>query len=373
MSGDVWADGGDPAERLAAAREELQAAEESLEATGEERVADAADAYRTATDLLDRYVDTATGTGDFAAYVEFQDRFLGLVDDLDDDVPAADAFEEAAELLDKRRLSEDDFERARELLEPAREMLAKLERRDAAEESLRAAESDARRRLKSVEERIEELERLRAFGKADLDAPTERLREPIEAYDEGIKEDFGTYRSSASAREVLSFVARTTSYPLVEFRQPPAELREYVETTDAGEEPITKLLEYADYSSSKLDHYVDDPGLLRTRVAVHRTYLERLDADPLVVGWPPPSADRLRHRASELVSVVGRFADEGTVAALRRVRDLPRTTDYERLRTAATARTELSDDARERLQSGAVESELAERRAERERLREALD
>ena len=90
------------------------------------------------------------------------------------------------------------------------------------------------------------------------------------------------------------------------------------------------------------------------------------------MGWPPPSADRLRPRASELVSVVGRFADEETVAALRRVRDLPRTTDYERLRTAATARTELSDDARERLQSGAVESELAELRAERERLRETL-
>ena len=43
MSADVRADGGDPAERLAAAREELRAAEESVEAMidaieGEKRV-----------------------------------------------------------------------------------------------------------------------------------------------------------------------------------------------------------------------------------------------------------------------------------------------------------------------------------------------
>jgi hypothetical protein len=365
MSGD------DAAAELEAAREELRAAEDAVEATGEERVFAAADAYRQATDLLDRYVDDATGTGDFAAYVEFQDRFLGLVEDLDD-VPAVDAFEEAAELLDKRRLSEADFERARELLEPAREMVAKLERRDAAEESLRAAESEANRRLKAVEERIDELERLQSLGEADLDAPTERLREPVETYDEGVRDDFEAFLSAASAREVLAFVATTESYPLVSFRQPPTELREYVESKAAGEEPIPKLLEYADYSPSKLDHYVDDPGALRTRVAVHRTYLERLGADSLTVGWPPPTADRLRHRAAELVSVVGRFADEETVAALRRVRDLPRTTDYERLRTAAEARAELTEDERERIAAGSVAAELDSLRDERARLRDAL-
>jgi hypothetical protein len=367
MSGD------DPAAELEAAREELQAAEDAIAEVGEDRVAAAADAYRTATNLLDRYVESATGTGDFASYVEFQDRFLGLVEDLDDDVPARGAFEEAAELLDKRRLSESDFERAREMLEPARETVAKLERRDAAEDGVRAAESQANRRLKTVEERIEELERLQSLGEADLDAPTERLRDPIETYDEAVRRDFESFLSSASARAVLQFVTTTESYPLVSYRQPPAELERYVESKAAGEEPIPKLLEYADYSPSKLDHYVDDPGALRTRVAVHRTYLERLDADPLVVGWPPPDADRLRHRAAELVSVVGRFADEETVAALRRVRDLPREADYERLRTAAEAQTELSEEEQERIDRGDVADELADLRAERERLRDVLD
>jgi hypothetical protein len=51
---------------------------------------------------------------------------------------------------------------------------------------------------------------------------------------------------------------------------------------------------------------------------------------------------------------------------------LTRRDDYERLRTATRARTELTDDELERLRSGAVESDLAELRDARDALAEAL-
>jgi len=177
----------------------------------------------------------------------------------------------------------------------------------------------------------------------------------------------------AGSRKQLAFVESTAAFPLVEYRQPPSELREYVERRPAGEEPVPQLLTYADYSRSKLDHYVEDAGKLKSRVAVHRTYLERLDAEPLTVGWAPPPADELRYRLRELESVVSRIADEDVVARLRDLRALAGEPRYGRLREAALAREELSETERERVQSGDVGEELRRCRAARERLVAALD
>jgi hypothetical protein len=147
----------------------------------------------------------------------------------------------------------------------------------------------------------------------------------------------------------------------------------YVRENDVGTDPIPKLLEYTGYTGSKLQHYVDDPGELQTTVAVHRTYLERLDAEPLTLSWPPKAAGVLRPRANELASLLRHFAAEETSLALREVRELTRRDDYERLRTAARARNEVTDEQLSRLRSGAVERELEEVRAAGERLQSALD
>ncbi|WP_338740446.1 DUF7118 family protein [Haloplanus salilacus] len=363
----------DPAAALRAARSDVADARAAVEDHGEERLQAVRTAYREATDLLDRYEGRATGTGDFAAFVEFQEAFVELVEGLDDDLPARDAFEAANDILDQRRLGEDDFERAREALDPAADRVALLSERAAAEERREAARRDARQRLRDLTDRIEYLERLRRLGEADLDAPVERLRDPVESYNEAVEAAWTTFKREASAREVFRVVEASEAYPLAAFRRPPPELREYVTTYAAGEESIPTLLTYADYSSSKLSHYVDDPAALRTRVATHRTYLERLDADPLTVDWPPPAAGTLRHRAGELVSVTARFAPDDVVAAARRLRTLPDEVAYGRLRETAMARDELDDTERERLAEGAVESELEEARAERERLEAALD
>ncbi|MFB6195659.1 MAG: hypothetical protein ABEI80_05780 [Haloplanus sp.] len=360
------------AERLRDAREELASAREAIEDHGEERLKAVSAAYREATGLLDRYEGRATGTGDFGAFVEFQESFVELVEGLDDDLPARAAFEEANDLLDQRRLDETDFERARETLQPAADLAALLEEREAARDRYETARRDAQRRLRELDDRIDYLERLQRLGEADLDAPVERLREPIRSYNEAVREAWTQFEREASAREVFRVVAASDAYPLASFRQPPPELREYVETKPAGTEPIPTLLEYADYSDSKRAHYVDDPEALRTRVATHRTYLERLDASPLTVSWPPPAAATLRHRASELVSVVARFAPEDVVAAARTLRDLPDRVDYDRLRETALARDELDETERERLARGAVEAELTAARDERERLETAL-
>jgi hypothetical protein len=363
----------DPAAALQAARTAAAEARTAVEDHGEERLEAVRTAYREATDLLDRYEGRATGTGDFAAFVEFQEAFVELVEGLDDDLPARDAFEAANEVLDQRRLDEDDFDRARDALDPAADRVELLSERAAAAERLEAARRDARRRLHDLTDRIEYLERLQRLGEADLDAPVERLRDPVESYNEAVESAWTTFKREASAREVFRVVAASEAYPLAAFRQPPPELREYVTTYAAGEESIPTLLKYADYSTSKLSHYVDDPAALRTRVATHRTYLERLDADPLTVDWPPPTAGALRYRAGELVSVTSRFAPEEVVAAARRLRTLPDEVAYGRLRETAMARDELDEAERERLAAGDVESELAGARAERERLEAALD
>jgi hypothetical protein len=358
---------------LEAAREAHSEAETAVQDVGESRVEAVADAYDRATDLLDRYEGSATGTGDFQAYVTFQNAFVELVESLDDDLPGYEAFEEANEQLDKRRLSEGDFDRARETLESAREIGARLDRRDDARERVREAERAVERRIEELGDRIDDLERLTRLGDADLDAPVEKLRDPVEAYNEAVREAFEAFQTGASAREFFEFVAAADAYPLVEYRQPPSELYEYVFEHPAGEEPLPTLLEYADYSASKLDHYVDDPSALRTHVAVHRTYLERLDAEPLTVAWPPAPAATLRYRLREREALVHRFADEETVSRLRTLRALTREAAFADLREAAVAREELDERERERLANGAVDDDLAEARAARERLREALE
>ena len=359
-------------EDLRSARERLAAVESEIESVGEAAVIDAADAYRKATQLLDRYEGSATGTGDFQAYVEFQDKFLGLVEERDD-TPASEAFSAAGERLDQRRLSESDFDRARDDLEPAAEYVDLLDRREDAEEAVAKARRDARLCRRDLDEEIDERAEWLAVGEADLDAPVAELTDPIEAYNDAVLDEFDEFYASASIAAVVDFLDRAESFPLVEFRSPPRDLREFAAESPDADEPIPTLLEYADYTGSKLDHYAEDPGLLQTTVAVHRTNLERLSGEPLTVSLPPPPPEELRFRARELVSLLGRFADEETVAQVRTVRDLTRRDDYRTLRRATRAHQELDADELAAVQSGAAAAELERLRDARDRLVTALD
>jgi len=275
--------------------------------------------------------------------------------------------------VDQRRLSESDFVAARQALGPAEELADVLAREREAHAGLREAEREAKRRLQALDDAIAERERLVELGEADLDAPVERLREPVEDYDDAVVAAFTEYRTDVSARELLEFAASAAHYPLVDVQAPPADLVEYVESHEAGRETVPRLLELADYSRSKLDHYVDDPTALKRAVATRQTYLDRLDGSALQLDWPPGPAAALRRQCEERITLVSRIADEDVVATLRTVRELTWDDEYERLRTAAVALDELDAEGRERLASGSVADELADLRAERETLQAAVD
>lgn len=358
---------------LEAARERRAAAREAVREIGEDDLRDLREAYRSLMGILEEHEDTATGSGDFESYMECRMGVQDHVEGIREGLPEYDRFEDVADRFDARRLSGRDFEWARDHLSPVADLVGRLDERADAEEAF----SDARRavtdRLSTINDRLDYLEDVRRLGDADLEAPVERLREPVEAYNEEVEEAMSQVRHDWPARQLIDLVETTGAYPLVELRQPPSDLAEYVRTHEAGTESVMTLLEYADYSRSKLEHYVSEPMALKRHVATHRTYLNRLTAEPFRISWPPPPATKLRYRANELIAVVGRFADEETIAALRTVRDLTRREDYERLRNTARARVELDEKEREQLQSGAVEEEIERLKAEAATLRDALE
>jgi hypothetical protein len=360
------------ARRLEQARQERETVADRIAAHGEASVRAVDDALSEARSLLSRYEDSATGTGDFEAYLELQSRFVDLVENLPEDLPERDSFEEANDALDQRTISDSDMQRAREALGDAAAVAGLLNEREAAQALADDAEHAVSNRLAAIEERLDELDRLRELDEVDLSAPTEELTEPIARYDDAVREAFRTYRSAVSARELLQFVRTTRFYPLVEFEQPPDELLTYLADSPVGEEPLPTLLTYADYSQSKLDHYVEDTTAFRTTVPVHRTYLDRLGPEPLIVGSPPPKRGELRALSEELVSVVGRFANEEVVVQARNLADLARRAEYERLRQAVVAEDELTPTQREALRAGDVEAEYGELSAEYERLAQLL-
>ncbi len=365
----------DALDQLDAARDRLASAQAAIDEEGGEAVSEAADAYRSASTLLDRYVDKATGTGreNFKAYVQLEGQFSSLVDSLPEELKSRAAFEEALEAIDKRRLSESDFERAHRALEPAQRYADLLDERDAAREAVEDARTAASKRIREIDDAIDDRKRLLELADADLDAPVDLLREPIDAYNEVIRAAFVEYRQSATAREVFAMLDRSRWYPFVGYEQPPEDLRAFVESDPAGEYTIPELLEYAEYSRSKLAHYVADADELKRKVATQQTYLDGIDATPLTIEWPPEPAGVLRRRTRELQPFVDRVADEETLAALRQVRLQTRDPDYDRLQTAAQAVSQLTPDERDRLADGRIDDELAALRAERDRLEAALE
>jgi hypothetical protein len=346
-------------------QEQLGNPEQDLEAVSE--------AYQEVITLLDRYEERATDWDDFEGYIEFQSELVDLIDGFPSDLLAREAFESVDERLHQRTLSESDFKRARsDDLQPAAEYAALYDRLNEVRERYRDDRYAVSRRRDELDDRITDLERLKRFEKTDLDAPVQRVREPIETYNETVREDFRTFVQEESARTVLSLVETIDVYPLVEYRQPPPALREYVETHPAGTESIPDLLAYAEYSRSKLDHYVENAQALKAAVDSNRTYLARLDGGPLELAWPPPSPTLLRFQIRERIAVVGRFAPDETVVQLRELRALSKDPVYDRLRESALARNELDDEARERLQDGSVDRDLERARAKREQLNEVL-
>lgn len=363
----------DAVEELQDAVEEYTAVRERVESIGIEDLQAVSGAYHDVIDLFDRYEERATDWDDFEGYVEFQEKLVDLVEGLPDELPEREAFEAADERLHQQTLSATEFKRARSELQPAAEYAELLERQQELQERYDDARHAVRRKHDEAEEQVNRLERLQRFETVDLDASIDRIRTPIERYNDAVTEAFEAFLTEASARTVLSLIDTTEQYPLVDYRQPPPALREFIMTHEAGTEPIPTLLEYVEYSSSKLDHYVDEPQALLRDVRTNRTYLSRLDGGPLEIAWPPPPAGTLRYQIRERIAIAGRFAPEETVPQLRSIRSLSRDADYDRLRETAIAREELDDDDHKRIRNDTVTRELETAREKRRQLDAVLE
>ncbi|MCO8265911.1 hypothetical protein NKF06_04775 [Haloferax sp. AB510] len=364
----------DPVAALRTAADILRGRREAVDEIGREELRTLASAVGDVSGILDRYEEQATD--DLEGYVAFREALSNRLEEVPADVRHSDAFIDANDSLTTgitSSLSASDFEQARRELAPAREEAALLDELDEAKDDYRNAHRRVQERADELDARIERLERVERLGEVDIDAPVDELRDPIERYDDAVTEAFDRFRAESPAREVLAWLAAAESYPLVETPSPPERLREYLETAAIGDEPIPTLVEYAGYSRSKLDHYVDDPKRFSAAVGTNKRFLETLDADPLTVSWPPEPASELRWRTKELVAVVSRFAGDEAVARAREVHELTYDESYDHLRTAAVARAELTEDQRDRLRRGVVADELASAREERERVRDCLD
>lgn len=369
---DRLADVSDLVADLEAAYDAYERASARVDERDEAQLQRIADHYEELQSLFDRYEEEATGDGDFRVFIEFQEAMAQFIEHLPDDLPHRERFEDVDDLMQQRRLTESDFAQAHEVLSPVADDVALLTERDATHNRYTDLRKKARRRVRELGEQVDDLESLQRLGDADLDAPVERLRDPIDSYNEAVADAFKAFKREASAREVLSFVDATTAFPLVPYRDPPPDLREYVDTAEAGTESILQLQEYADYSKSKLDHYVEDADSLKRKVATHQTYLRRLDASPLQLAWPPKPAAELQWRVRELIQVSGRFAPDDVIAKLRDVRALLDDEEFERLRQSARARAQLTDEQRERLASGVVAEKLTATREAKAELEETL-
>lgn len=315
---------------------------------------------RTAEGLLDGYEDRATGTGDFAGYLEFRQAFDDLVEGLDTDLPHRSAFEGAQTALDHRRLAEHHFEEARSALAPVREAVEALDALEAAEDEVGRFRRSLQDRLADLEARRDQLDDLSRLDPSTLETSVATLRDPVERYNEAVAADFERYLADTPSRAVMTTYDRLAHFALLEVEGPPPSLRGFLEDHPVGDEPVPRLLEYLEYSRSKLGHYVAEPGHVLGELRPHAPYLEGLSAAPFRIDWPPPEADTMRWTARELHQAANRFAAEGTMATLREVEALVRDDDrYETLRTAARARHDLDDAERDLVTSGRVEEELS--------------
>ena len=348
-----------------------QAVTEYIEATqavneyGEEQLRTVEERYETVRKLLLKYRDEATDTGirEYVSYAEFKTKFESFVSNLDDDFPRRQAFERAFDTIDKRRLSENDFEQAHEHLKPVKQLAARLEQRETTRNKLIEARNRVEGQITETQEEISRLEQKIELGEADFDAPIEQLKGPIEIYNSAVTEAFTEIRRNQPVEKLLRVVERTRYYPLVPVKLPPKDLRSYLRKPEIRELSVSKLLEYADYSNSKLSHYVTDPREFKRHIATNRTYLKGLNADPALLDWPPDEADKLAFRVRELRSALGSLLSEEAIAALREIKEMTANrSEYDRIRNAAKATFELDEEDRRQLKDGTIQQELQRQR-----------
>ncbi len=346
----------------------------TIDDIGEDRLNDLNDRYQEFTTLLKTYKESASGTGreTFQEYVAFQGELDAFESALPSNALKTDVFKDAIEYLDQRRLNQGDFEEAHAILAPIEDRLAIIEDREKAREEFASAKRAIQQQIDDLDDEIERLERALSFENVDFTVSVDQLRSLIDSYNTAISTDFSSFKSNAPAHDFIQFIEKTTNYPLVAFPSPPSELIEYLESADIGNEPLPHILEYTDYTRSKLSHYVDDPSTFNARIAANQTYLDRLSPSPLTISWPPPPQEELHWILRELISVVNRIATSDTMKKLNTLQNFAHKNEYSDIRRAAKAESVLDDTEKERLASGELTAEHEAKQQEKDKLQTAL-
>lgn len=336
---------------------------EVVREVGEERAEQTRELYRRIEDALEEYREDATGHGEFGKYVEFQNIVIASEETLEEsEVYHTEDFERALSRLDARTLQDKHFRGARSDLSDVAEFVEKYDRYEELHEELREELSRLERRTEELESRASDTEERLEKAKVAQEVDCSKLREAVEDYNEGVREDFEVFVSEAPAVEVARLGEKTLDAPLVD--DAPVErgasdrLRRYVD-----DETVSRVLELADASDGKLSHYFENPDGFRD--AVPRVFFETAEPETFELSYEREGV--VRRRVPELVSLVGMFADEETVAALRRVGDIARNGGYSDMRRALVAKKEAGASVEE------LSDELDEVRSEKERAEERAD
>ncbi len=361
-------------EELATAQDDVKAAKAALGDLDEETASELREAYVYAIDLLDSYEDRATGTGDFGGYLEFRQRFDQFVEGLDDQLPYRPRFEQAAEDVDRRRLSSGDFDNARNELTEVSQIVDTLDQLHEARKRLKSIRKRAVARRRDLMQRRDRLAELAGLDPTALDAPVHELRETISTYNEGVRTDHRRFTHDVPVRTVLEIYDHLSYFALLDIDAPPSVLVSFFENHPVGEEPVSKVLEFLDYSRSKLDHYVDDAGHFLGEVRPHSPYLEELSSEPFTIEWPPPERERFLWHLRELRQAVARFGSDETIAHLRDLEAACRDGEsYSRQRSSAVLREELDAAERDMVLDGEAETKLAHVESQIEKLDALLE
>lgn len=336
---------------------------ETVREVGEERAEQTRELYRRIEDAFEEYRDDATGHGEFGKYVEFQNIVIAAEENLEEaEVYRSEDFERALSRLDARTLQDKHFQGARSDLTEVAEFVEKYDRYENLREELREELSELEKRTEELESRAEETEKRLEKAELAQEVDCSKLRETVEEYNEGVRGDFEGFVSEAPAVEVARLGEKTLDAPLVDDapieRGAADRLGRYVD-----DETVSRVLELADASDGKLSHYFEDPDGFRD--AVPRVFFETAEPEPFELSYETEGV--VRRRVPELVSLVGRFAEEETVAALRRVGDIARNGEYAEARNALLAEKEAGASIEE------LQDELDEVRSEKERAEERAE
>lgn len=323
--------------------DEYRELREKVREVGEERAEETRDLYEKIDAAFEEYREDATGHGEFGRYVEFQNVVIAAENRLEaSDVYRADDFEKALSRLDARTLRDKHFRRARGDLEEIAgfvgEYKSYVELRDALKEEL----SQKERRVDELEDEIRESERRLDTARRGEEVDASPLREAVERYNERVREEFEAFLRKASAVEVARLGEKTLDAPLVDDAPIERGTAERL-SRHVDDEAVERVLELADSSDAKLSHYVDNTDGFRA--AVPRTFFETADAERFELGYEREGV--MRRLVPELVRIVSRFADEETVAALRRVGGMAERGEYGPMRRALEAREDAGADSEE--------------------------